>query len=92
VVLKGAGTVIAAPGGEAWVNPTGSDALATGGTGDVLAGIIGALLAGGASPLAAAVAGVYYHGAAGELAAERTSARGVIAGDVAAAVGEVLPS
>ena len=90
VVLKGAGTVIAAPDGEAWLNPTGSVALATGGTGDVLSGILGAFLAGGAEPLAAAVAGVYYHGAAGDLAAERLSERGVVAGDVAEAVGEVL--
>jgi len=77
LVLKGAGTVIAAPDGEAWVNPTGSDALATGGTGDVLAGIIGALLAGGASPLDAAAAGVYYHGAGGgEAVRERRHRRG----------------
>ncbi|MBM3476495.1 MAG: NAD(P)H-hydrate dehydratase, partial [Armatimonadetes bacterium] len=92
IVLKGAGTVIAAPDGEAWLNPTGSVALATGGTGDVLAGILGALLAGGSAPLAAAVTGVYYHGAAGDLAAERLSDRGVIAGDVADAVAEVLQS
>jgi NAD(P)H-hydrate epimerase len=90
IVLKGAGTVIAAPDGEAWLNPTGSSALATGGTGDVLSGVLGALLAAGAPPLAAAVAGVYYHGAAGDLAADRLSERGVIAGDVAEAVGEVL--
>ncbi len=90
VVLKGAGTVIAAPDGEAWVNPTGSDALATGGTGDVLAGVLGAFLAGGAAPLAAAAAGVYYHGAAGDLAAEKLSARGVVAGDLPPALAEVL--
>jgi len=90
VMLKGAGTVIAAPDGEAWVNPTGSEALATGGTGDVLAGVIGAFLAGGATPLPAAVAGAYFHGAAGELAAASRSARGVIAGDVAEALGPAL--
>jgi hydroxyethylthiazole kinase-like uncharacterized protein yjeF len=92
VVLKGAGTVIAAPDGEAWLNPSGSSALATGGTGDVLSGVIGAFLAGGAQPLAAAVAGVYYHGAAGDLAAKRLSERAVIAGDVAEALGEVFRS
>jgi NAD(P)H-hydrate epimerase len=72
------------------VNPTGSEALATGGTGDVLAGVIGAFLAGGATPLPAAVAGAYFHGAAGELAAASRSARGVIAGDVAEALGPAL--
>lgn len=91
VVLKGAGTVIASPNGEAWINPTGSVALATGGTGDVLSGIIGAFLAAGAAPLHAAVAGVYYHGAAGDLVASRISERGVVAGDIAQALPEVLP-
>jgi NAD(P)H-hydrate epimerase len=92
VVLKGAGTVIAAPDGQAWVNPTGSNALATGGTGDVLAGVIGAFLAGGVDPPAAAVAGAYYHGAAGDLTARRLSERGVVAGDVAEALAEALPA
>jgi len=90
-VLKGAGTVIATPGGEAWVNPTGSSALATGGTGDVLSGAIAGLLAGGAEAPAAAVTGVYYHGAAGDLAESCSSGRGVIAGDVARALAGVLP-
>jgi len=89
--LKGAGTVVAAPDGEAWVNPTGSSALATGGTGDVLAGAIAGLLAGGADALSASVAAVYYHGAAADLAESRTSGRGVTAGDVALALAEVLP-
>jgi ADP-dependent NAD(P)H-hydrate dehydratase / NAD(P)H-hydrate epimerase len=91
VVLKGAGTVIGGPEGDAWVNPTGSSALATGGTGDVLAGAIAGLLAGGADAVSAAVAGVYYHGAAGDLAASRSSGRGVIAGDVARALADALP-
>ncbi len=90
-VLKGAATVIVAPDGEAWVNATGSSALATGGTGDVLSGTIAGLLAGGAEALPAAVAGVYYHGAAGDLAESCSSGRGVIAGDVARALAEVLP-
>ncbi len=90
-VLKGVGTVVAAPDGEAWVNPTGSSALATGGTGDVLAGALAGLLAGGADPLAASVAAVYYHGAAGDLAEACTSGRGVTAGDLAVALAEVLP-
>ncbi len=89
-VLKGASTVIADAEGRAWINPTGSSALGSGGTGDVLAGAIGGLIAGGAEPAAAAIAAVYFHGAAGDLAEERTSGRGVIAGDVARALAEVL--
>ncbi|HEX7879325.1 MAG TPA: NAD(P)H-hydrate dehydratase, partial [Candidatus Eisenbacteria bacterium] len=62
IVLKGAPTVIGSPEGEAFVNPTGGPLLATGGTGDVLAGLIGGLLAQGASPLNAALLGVWLHG------------------------------
>jgi NAD(P)H-hydrate epimerase len=85
VVLKGARTVIAGgepdPGAVAvapWENP----ALATAGTGDVLAGTIGALLAQGCPPADAARAGVYLHGAAGEVARERYGASGVVASDL----------
>jgi hydroxyethylthiazole kinase-like uncharacterized protein yjeF len=69
VLLKGDRTVVASPLGEVWVNPTGTPALATGGTGDVLSGLIGALLAGGLSAVRAAVAGAYLHGLAGRDAA-----------------------
>lgn len=81
VVLKGAGTVTAAPDGEAWVNPTGNEGMASGGMGDVLAGMIGAFLAGGAAPLDAAVAGVFYHGRAADLAVE-PGRRGLVASDL----------
>jgi len=64
------------------VNPTGSPALATAGTGDVLTGTIGGLLARGIDPFAAAWSGAYVHGLAGILAAERRGT-GVLAGDVA---------
>ncbi len=64
VLLKGPGTVIAAPDGEAVINRTGSPALATAGTGDVLTGIITGLLAAGASPFDAAATGAYVHGRA----------------------------
>jgi NAD(P)H-hydrate epimerase len=64
VVLKGPGTVIAAPTGEAFVNRTDSPALATAGTGDVLSGIIGGLVASGVAALRAAASGVYIHGRA----------------------------
>jgi NAD(P)H-hydrate epimerase len=70
VLLKGAGTVTAAPDGEAWINPTGNEGLAAGGSGDVLSGMIGAFLAGGSSALHAAVGGAFYHGRAAEVAAE----------------------
>jgi hydroxyethylthiazole kinase-like uncharacterized protein yjeF len=62
VVLKGSGTVIAAPGGLPCINPTGNARLATAGTGDVLAGMLGAALAGGASALDAACSAVFQHG------------------------------
>ncbi len=71
VLAKGARTVVA--GGEGWslVNPTGTSGLATGGAGDVLAGVIGALLAQGVPPKEAAAAGAWLHGRAAELAGER---------------------
>jgi ADP-dependent NAD(P)H-hydrate dehydratase / NAD(P)H-hydrate epimerase len=68
VVLKGPGTVIAAPDGALYINPTDSAALATAGTGDVLTGIIGGFLANGATPIEAAVSGVYVHGQAARTA------------------------
>jgi NAD(P)H-hydrate repair Nnr-like enzyme with NAD(P)H-hydrate dehydratase domain len=69
VLLKGDATVVAAPGGDAWINRTGTPWLGTAGSGDVLTGLIGSLLASGvAAPLAAA-AGAFVHGVAGQLAA-----------------------
>ena len=85
VVLKGARTVIAAPGGEAWINPTGNEGMATGGCGDVLTGVIAALLGQGMAPVAAAIAGVYLHGLAGDMVAE-TGRIGMAAGDIVAAL------
>jgi hydroxyethylthiazole kinase-like uncharacterized protein yjeF len=70
VLLKGDRTIVATPGGEVWVNPTGTSALATAGSGDVLAGLLGSLLAGGMAPERAAVAAAYVHGLAGRRAAE----------------------
>jgi ADP-dependent NAD(P)H-hydrate dehydratase / NAD(P)H-hydrate epimerase len=82
VVLKGARTVIAAPDGEVAVAPFENPALATGGTGDVLAGAIGALLAQGLAPYAAARLGVYLHGTAGENGRERFGDAGLLASDL----------
>lgn len=70
-VLKGAGTIIASPDGEVYINHTGNSGMATGGSGDVLSGIIGSLLAQGAAPINAAAAGVFLHGTVGDLAAEK---------------------
>ena len=82
VVLKGAHTVIAAPDGRAARAPFENPGLATGGTGDVLAGAIGALLAQGSPPYDAARLGVYLHGAAGEVLRDRLGDAGLQAGDL----------
>lgn len=74
VLLKGSTTLVAAPDGRCAVNPTGSAALATAGSGDVLTGIIGALMAQGASPFDAAVVGAWLHGLAGSYAESGASA------------------
>lgn len=83
VVLKGANTVIAAPDGEVRRSPVATPALATAGSGDVLAGAIGALLAAGVAAFDAAGCGVALHGAAGMLAEERIGPAGTIARDIA---------
>jgi NAD(P)H-hydrate epimerase len=83
VLLKGHQSLVAEPEGEVAVNPTGNPGLATGGTGDVLTGIVGALLAQGFEPAAAAQLGVFVHGAAGDLAARELGQRSLAAGDVA---------
>jgi hydroxyethylthiazole kinase-like uncharacterized protein yjeF len=82
LVLKGAGTVIAAPDGRLFINPTGNPGMATAGMGDVLSGIIGGLIVQGMEPLAAATAGVYLHGMAGDAAAEAIGQNGLIASDL----------
>jgi len=89
VVLKGARTVVAAPDGPPAVISTGNAGLATGGTGDVLAGLCGALLAGGLAPAAAGRIGAWVHGRAGDLAAARFGQRGLVAGDLGEAIGAV---
>lgn len=82
LVLKGAGTVVCG-GGEVFINPTGNSGMATGGSGDVLSGIIGSFLAQGLSSYEAAALGAYVHGLAGDMAAEDKGKPGLIAGDIA---------
>jgi NAD(P)H-hydrate epimerase len=82
VVLKGACTVIAAPDGRITMLPFATPALATAGTGDVLAGTIVAMLAQHLVPFDAAVAGAYLHGLAGEIAEREVGRAGVVAGDL----------
>jgi NAD(P)H-hydrate epimerase len=81
VVLKGHRTVIALPGGDAWINPTGNPGMATGGTGDILTGLIAGLVpqGGKTSPALPVHAGTYLHGLAGDLAAERLGQHSLVA-------------
>ncbi|MFD2368657.1 NAD(P)H-hydrate dehydratase [Brevibacillus sp. GCM10020057] len=83
LVLKGARTIVATPDGTVYVNTTGNPGMATGGAGDVLAGIIGGLLAQGLTAEQAAAAGVYWHGQAGDRAAAgRATEASLVAGDI----------
>ena len=82
-VLKDAATVVAGRDGSLYVNSSGCSAMAKGGSGDVLAGVIGSLLAQGMEEEQAAALGVYLHGLAGERAAEALGCRAVLARDLA---------
>ena len=84
VVLKGARTVVCAPDGRAAVSSVATAALATAGSGDILAGLIGGLLAQGAAPFDAACLGVYLHARSGQRLADRVGTAGILAGDLAA--------
>lgn len=86
VVLKGARSVIAAADGRVWINPTGNPGMASGGMGDVLAGLIGALVAQRLSPSEAACLGVYVHGAVADAMADTGGQIGLLASDVIAGI------
>ncbi len=91
VALKGARSVVAEPGGEVFVNPTGNAGMATGGSGDVLSGLIGALV--GQRPgdvIGATIAGVYLHGLAGDIAAGETGIRALLASDITDRIGRAF--
>jgi NAD(P)H-hydrate epimerase len=90
IVLKGAYTGIASPDGAYWFNTTGNPGMATGGSGDVLTGLITGLLAQGMTPDEAARAGVYLHGMAGDLASENLGEEAMIAGDMILYFGEAF--
>ena len=90
MVLKGAKTVVAHPDGRTSEDPHEVPALATGGTGDVLAGIIGGLMAQGSDPYSAAVTGVYIHAAAGRRLAQRFGDSGLLAGDLLLEIPQVM--
>jgi hydroxyethylthiazole kinase-like uncharacterized protein yjeF len=93
VVLKGAGSVLAAPNGNWAINPTGNPGLASAGTGDVLSGLLGALLAQGWSAWHALLGGVWLHGrAADRLVAEGTGPIGLAASELIAAIRSELNS
>ena len=83
LILKGANTAIALPDGRCWFNSTGNPGMATGGSGDVLTGILTGLLAQGYTPEETAILGVYLHGLAGDLAVAGSSEEAILAGDIA---------
>ena len=90
VVLKGAFTVVAAPDGRMAVSPFANPGLASGGTGDVLAGAIVGLLAQGLAPFDAALAGVYLHGLAAEFVRSDLGDAGMVASDLLLALPEAI--
>jgi NAD(P)H-hydrate epimerase len=93
VVLKGARTIVCdgtLDDDHCSINPTGGPELATGGSGDVLAGVIGALLAQGVPAVDAARAAVFVHGVAGEQLAKEHGRRGVVSSDLPLAIAGVL--
>ena len=90
VVLKGAHSVVAAPDGRVVAGRAATPALATAGTGDVLAGVVGALLAAGLEPFAATACAVAVHGCAGLICEDRIGRAGVLATDVAGSIPEAI--
>ena len=82
VLLKGADTVVTSGSGSTYINTTGNPGMATGGSGDVLTGVITALAASGIAPLDAARAGAFVHGMAGDLAAGKLGQWGMTATDI----------
>ena len=88
IILKGAYTAVVAPEGKVFFNSTGNPGMATGGSGDVLTGMITSLLAQGYFPQNAAILGVYLHGLAGDLAAKSKSQQGMLPTDMIEYIGK----
>ena len=82
IVLKGANTAVSTPDGHCWFNTTGNPGMATGGSGDVLTGILAGIKAQRYSSLDTCLLGVYLHGLAGDLAAKEEGQEALIAGDI----------
>lgn len=88
-VLKDARTVVSLPDGFSWINTTGNNGMATGGSGDVLTGVIGSLLGQGMAVEDAAPLGVFLHGMAGDVMAGRVGKRGMTASDLITGLREI---
>ena len=89
-VLKGAESVVATPAGKTYINTTGNPGMATGGSGDVLTGVIAAFAGQGMGNEGAAVSGTYIHGLAGDLVAEELGEYGLIASDIAREIAQAI--
>ena len=87
MILKGHRTLVATPEGTVYINPTGNPGMATGGSGDVLTGMVAGWLAQGLGVTAACLLAVYLHGAAGDLAAADLGEAAMTAGDIVARIG-----
>jgi NAD(P)H-hydrate epimerase len=87
VILKGAHTIVTVPEGKSFINTSGNPGMATGGTGDVLTGLLVSLLAQGYSPVDASIIAVFIHGLAGDIALENSSMEALTAGDIIEKIG-----
>ena len=90
LVLKGRNTVVAGPSGDIYVNETGNVGMATGGTGDILTGMIASFIGQGTDPFTAAVLGVYFHGLAGDIAVKEKGVLSLLATDLLNKLPEAL--
>lgn len=90
IVLKGANTAIVCPDGSCWFNSTGNPGMGTGGSGDVLTGILTGLLAQGYTPLEAVLLGVYVHGLSADICVTNSSEEALLAGDIANHLGQAF--
>jgi NAD(P)H-hydrate epimerase len=91
LVLKGSNTIVALPDGQAWVNPTGNPGMATGGTGDILTGMVAGVIGQMSDDVGrAAVGAVYLHGLAGDVAAETMGEHSLTATDLLSSLPEAF--